>query len=78
VVPLDYLTPRDVVKAVARDGVTSIAAVPPLWLQLVQDWPEDAARQLRRLTNSGGALTPSLVRALRAKFPKRGSIRCTG
>ena len=71
VVPLDYLTPRDVVKAVARDGVTSIAAVPPLWLQLVeQDWPKDAARQLRRLTNSGGALTPSLVRALRAKFPE--------
>jgi len=71
VVPLDYLTPRDVVKAVARDGVTSIAAVPPLWLQLVeQEWPGDAARQVRRLTNSGGALTPSLVRALRAKFPE--------
>lgn len=70
VVPLDYLTPRDVVKAVARHGITTIAAVPPLWLQLVElDWPRDAAQSLRRLTNSGGALTPSLVRALRAKFP---------
>lgn len=71
VVPLDYLTPRDVVKSVARHGVTTIAAVPPLWLQLAElDWPHDAAAQLERLTNSGGALTASLVRALRSKFPQ--------
>jgi acyl-CoA ligase (AMP-forming) (exosortase A-associated) len=71
VVPLDYLTPRDVVKAVDRHDVTTIAAVPPLWLQLVeQDWPQEAAAKLRRLTNSGGALTPSLVHGLRAKFPQ--------
>jgi acyl-CoA ligase (AMP-forming) (exosortase A-associated) len=71
VIPLDYLTPRDVVKAVARHGVTTIAAVPPLWLQLAElDWPEEAARSLRRLTNSGGALTPDLVRALRTRFPQ--------
>ncbi len=71
VVPLDYLMPRDVVKAVARHGVTTIAAVPPLWLQLAElDWPKDVAEQLKRLTNSGGALTPSLVRALRGKFPQ--------
>lgn len=70
VVPLDYLTPRDVVKAVAKHGVTTIAAVPPLWLQLAElDWPEEAASSLRRLTNSGGALTLSLVRALRTTFP---------
>ncbi len=70
-VPLDYLTPRDVVKAVARHGVTTIAAVPPLWLQLAElDWPADVAVQLKRLTNSGGALTPSLVRTLRGKFPQ--------
>lgn len=70
VVPLDYLTARDVVKAVARHGITTIAAVPPLWLQLVElDWPEDAAASLRRLTNSGGALTQSLVRGLRTRFP---------
>lgn len=71
VVPLDYLTPRDVVKAVARHGITTIAAVPPLWLQLTEmDWPEETAAQLKRLTNSGGALTASLVRALRGKFPQ--------
>jgi acyl-CoA synthetase (AMP-forming)/AMP-acid ligase II len=71
VVPLDYLTPRDVIKACGRNGVTTLAAVPPLWLQLVeQDWPADAVAPLRRLTNSGGALTIELVRKLRALFPQ--------
>ncbi|MBO9517323.1 MAG: acyl-CoA ligase (AMP-forming), exosortase A system-associated [Porphyrobacter sp.] len=71
VVPLDYLTPRDVIKACARHGVTTLAAVPPLWVQLVeQDWPTDAVTPMRRLTNSGGALTQDLVRALRSKFPQ--------
>lgn len=70
VAPLDYLTPRDVVKAVARYGATTLAGVPPLWTQLLSiDWPEDAIAPLRRLTNSGGALTPSLVRGLRQRFP---------
>jgi acyl-CoA synthetase (AMP-forming)/AMP-acid ligase II len=67
--PLDYLTPRDVVKAVERWGITTIAAVPPLWIQLVeQPWPAEVAAHLRRLTNSGGALTPNLVRNLRRTF----------
>ena len=70
VVPLDYLTPRDVVKAIARHGVTTLAAVPPLWVQLAEiEWPEEVAQSLRRLTNSGGALTEGLVRRLRGQFP---------
>ena len=70
VVPLDYLTPRDVVKAVERHGVTTLAAVPPLWVQLTElDWPAATAAKLRRLTNSGGALTVDLVRSLRHLFP---------
>ncbi|WP_440978041.1 AMP-binding protein [Sphingomonas pseudosanguinis] len=70
VAPLDYLTPRDVVKAVARHGATTLAGVPPLWTQLLATgWPEEAVAPIRRLTNSGGALTPSLVRGLRTRFP---------
>lgn len=70
IVPLDYLTPRDVMKAIARHGVTTLAAVPPLWVQLAElEWPEGSAATLRRLTNSGGALTVPLVRRLRALFP---------
>lgn len=71
VIPLDYLTARDVMKAVDRHDVTTIAGVPPLWVQVLDaDWPELTARKLRRLTNSGGALTTGMVRGLRAKFPK--------
>jgi acyl-CoA ligase (AMP-forming) (exosortase A-associated) len=70
VVPLDYLVPRDVVKACAKHGVTTLAAVPPLWIQLTEiDWPEDATTSMRRLTNSGGALTENLVHELRRIFP---------
>lgn len=69
VVPLDYLLPRDVGRACAQHGITTLAAVPPLWWQLVDaPWPAEAARGLRRITNSGGALTPELVRSLRDTF----------
>ncbi|MDF2494735.1 acyl-CoA ligase (AMP-forming), exosortase A system-associated [Sphingomonas sp.] len=70
VAPLDYLTARDVVKAVERVGATTLAGVPPLWVQVLEaDWPVETAARLRRLTNSGGALTPRLVRGLRGRFP---------
>lgn len=70
VVPLDYLVPRDVVKAVDRFAITTLAGVPPLWTQLLAaEWPPDTAARLRRLTNSGGALTVGMVRALRRRFP---------
>ena len=70
VAPLDYLTARDVVKAVDRVGATTLAGVPPLWTQLLEaDWPPATAARLRRLTNSGGALTPRLSQGLAARFP---------
>lgn len=69
VAPLDYLAPRDVVKAVERYGATTLAGVPPLWGQLIEaSWPERTT--LRRLTNSGGALTARMFRALRTRFPE--------
>ena len=71
VVPLDYLTPRDVIKACARHGITTLAAVPPLWVQLAEhEWPAESVTSMRRLTNSGGALTIEMVRALRHIFPR--------
>lgn len=70
VVPLDFLFPKDVAKACAKHGVTTLAAVPPLWVQLTEtEWPAEARAPLRRLTNSGGALTVDLVRSLRGMFP---------
>lgn len=71
VVPLDFLFSRDVAKACAKHGVTTLAAVPPLWVQLIElDWPEDSSAPLRRLTNSGGALTVDLVEGLLRVFPQ--------
>ena len=71
VIPLDYLTPRDVIRAVGRHDVTTLAGVPPLWVQLVEaEWPPETAARLKRLTNSGGRLTEPLVRKLRALFPQ--------
>ncbi len=70
VVPLDYLFPKDVVKACARHAVTTLAAVPPLWVQLTEiEWPDEAVASMRRMTNSGGALTEDLVANLRSLFP---------
>ena len=71
VVPLDFLFPKDVTKACAKHEVTSLAAVPPLWVQLTEmDWPKEASGPLRRLTNSGGALTVDLVEGIQATFPQ--------
>jgi acyl-CoA ligase (AMP-forming) (exosortase A-associated) len=70
VIPIDYLTARDVIRAVQRHDVTTLAGVPPLWVQLVEaEWPPRAALALRRLTNSGGRLPSSITRRLREMFP---------
>ncbi|HEY6916079.1 MAG TPA: acyl-CoA ligase (AMP-forming), exosortase A system-associated [Allosphingosinicella sp.] len=70
VVPLDYLSAKDVVRAVERNGITVLAGVPPLWVQLVEaGWPGASALSLRTLTNSGGKLSPSIVRRMREMFP---------
>jgi len=59
-----------VTKAVAKHRATTLAAVPPLWRQLVEaKWEEGAGDSLKRLTNSGGALTPDLIDAMRATWP---------
>jgi acyl-CoA synthetase (AMP-forming)/AMP-acid ligase II len=69
--PLDYLTPRDVVRAIGRLGITTLAGVPPLWIQLGEiDWPAASVAPLRRLTNTGGRMSVPLVRRLRALFPQ--------
>lgn len=71
VVLMDYLLPRDVITAVIREGITGLAAVPPMWVQLAQlDWPAPAADTLRYFTNSGGAMPRATLAALRRLLPK--------
>ena len=67
---LDYLLPRDVLKAVERHRITGLAAVPPLWAQLAPlEWPDAAQRSLRYITNSGGAMPDAVLSRLRDKLP---------
>ena len=66
----EYLLPRDVVKAVRRHDVTTLAGVPPLWLLLAEQEWDGAGDSLRSLTNSGGHLPEPLVRRLRSLFPQ--------
>jgi acyl-CoA synthetase (AMP-forming)/AMP-acid ligase II len=69
-IPLDYLSARDVVRAVERYEITTLAGVPPLWVQLIEtQWPSTTLLRLRRLTNSGGRLPVSIVRRMREMFP---------
>jgi acyl-CoA ligase (AMP-forming) (exosortase A-associated) len=69
VVLINHLFARDIVKAVAQERITGLAAVPPLWIQLAAlEWPGDCS--LRYLTNSGGAMPVEVVRTLRTLLPK--------
>jgi acyl-CoA ligase (AMP-forming) (exosortase A-associated) len=69
-VPIEYLAAKDVIRAVEQHGITTLAGVPPLWVQLIEaPWPARAALSLRRLTNSGGRLPVSVIRRMRELFP---------
>ena len=57
-------------RAVERYGITGLAGVPPLWMQLADvEWPDAARRSLRYLTNTGGRMPAALTRRLRQLFP---------
>jgi acyl-CoA ligase (AMP-forming) (exosortase A-associated) len=71
VVLLNYLMPRDVLKAMAREKVTGLTAVPPLYIQLAQlDWPAEVGEHLRYFANTGGRMPRETLQALRARVPK--------
>ena len=65
---INYLLPRDIVKAVEAERITGLAAVPPLWIQVAQlAWPADCT--IRYITNSGGAMQRPTLDALRRALP---------
>ena len=68
---LNYLLPIDVIKAVARERVTGLTAVPPLWIQLCQQkWPEGVTQHLRYIANTGGRMPLETLQTLRRILPK--------
>ncbi|MCL1860165.1 MAG: acyl-CoA ligase (AMP-forming), exosortase A system-associated [Proteobacteria bacterium] len=67
---LNYLLPRDVLKAMERERVTGLTAVPPLWIQLAQlAWPAGINEHLRYFANTGGQLPRTTLERLRALLP---------
>jgi acyl-CoA ligase (AMP-forming) (exosortase A-associated) len=70
VVLLNYLLPRDVLKALAREKVTGLTAVPPLYIQLSQlDWPAEIGQHLRYFANTGGRMPRETLDLLRRRVP---------
>jgi acyl-CoA ligase (AMP-forming) (exosortase A-associated) len=70
VVLLNYLMPRDVLKAMALEGVTGLTAVPPLYIQLTQlEWPIAINENLRYFANTGGRMPRDTLMALRQRVP---------
>ncbi|MBK1640920.1 acyl-CoA ligase (AMP-forming), exosortase A system-associated [Chromatium okenii] len=70
VVLMNYLLPRDVIRAVVKERITGLAAVPPLWIQLAElAWPASVGEHLRYITNSGGAMPGATLAQLRAQLP---------
>lgn len=68
---MDYLFPRDVIKAVESDKITGLAAVPPVWIQLADlEWPAGISEHLRYITNSGGRMPRATLDRLRAALPR--------
>lgn len=65
---MNYLLPRDIIQTIAKENISGLAAVPPLWIQLAQlNW--DKAESLRYITNSGGAMPRATLDQLRNALP---------
>jgi len=70
VVLLNYLMPKDVLKAMEREKVTGLTAVPPLYIQLTQlAWPDSIKQHLRYFANTGGRMPRDTLDQLRARVP---------
>lgn len=67
---MNYLLPNDVVKTAAKQRITGIGGVPPLWNQLAGlTWPEEAVATMRYFTNTGGHMPRATLDRLRASLP---------
>ena len=70
VVLLNYLLPKDVVDTIARERVTGLTAIPPLYIQLSQlEWPESIREHVRYFANTGGKMPLAVLKRLRWMLP---------
>ena len=67
----NYLLPQDLLKTLAREKITGLTAVPPLYMQLVQQsWPAGLDQHLRYFANTGGRMPLATLQQLRAALPR--------
>lgn len=70
VILMNFLLPKDVVTLAAKERVTGIAGVPPLWNQLAAlEWSTEAAESIRYFTNTGGHMPRPTLDRLRRAMP---------
>jgi acyl-CoA ligase (AMP-forming) (exosortase A-associated) len=66
----NYLLPQDLLKTLARERITGLTAVPPLYMQLAQQkWPPGLDTHLRYFASTGGRMPHSTLQQLRAALP---------
>ena len=66
------MLPADICRTLVGEAVTGMAAVPPLWLQLLQGYSPFAGMSfpdLRYITNSGGVFPVEAIRRYRSVLP---------
>lgn len=63
--------PAEIVKTINNQQVTGMAAVPPIWIQLIRylEMVDTRLPSLRYLTNSGGKIPTAVLRAMPQIFP---------
>lgn len=67
---LDYLTPAEVIRTMARERITGLTAVPPLYIQLSElEWPGEISTHLRYFANTGGKMPREVLQRLRDRVP---------
>lgn len=67
----NYLLAQDLVNTLAREKISGLTAVPPLYMQLVQQrWPEGMDAHLRYFANTGGRMPQATLQQLRTRLPR--------
>jgi acyl-CoA ligase (AMP-forming) (exosortase A-associated) len=67
---MNYLLARDLKSICAKEHITGLTAVPPLWFQVSElDWSDGAGASLRYFANTGGHMPYPLLQRLRSSFP---------
>ncbi len=68
---VNYVLPGDVINAIARERVTGLTGVPPLFIQLSRaSWPEDTSKHLRYIASTGGTMPPATIQTLQSLLPE--------